>query len=70
MDGGRVQVNGERVKASRHVKIGDRLRISRERELFEVDVTGIPKRRGPGAEAGLITAKRRKARLRGRTPVS
>lgn len=53
VDGGRVQVNGERVKASRHVKIGDRLRVSRERELFEVDVTGIPKRRGPGAEARL-----------------
>jgi ribosome-associated heat shock protein Hsp15 len=53
VDGGHVQVNGERVKASRHVKPGDRLRIQREREVFEVDVTGIPQRRGPGAEARL-----------------
>jgi ribosome-associated heat shock protein Hsp15 len=53
VDGGRVQLNGDRVKASRSVRIGDRLRINRERELYEIDVTGIPKRRGPGAEARL-----------------
>ncbi len=51
VEGGHVQVNGERVKASRHVKVGDRLRITRERERFEVDVTGIPARRGPAPEA-------------------
>jgi len=51
VEGGHVQVNGERVKASRHVKVGDRLRITRERERFEVDVTRIPARRGPAAEA-------------------
>jgi len=53
VEGGHVQVNGERVKPSRHVKIGDRIRITRERERFEVQVTGIPRRRGPGAEARL-----------------
>jgi ribosome-associated heat shock protein Hsp15 len=53
VEGGHVQVNGERVKASRHVKTGDLLRITRERERFEVEVTGIPGRRGPGAEARL-----------------
>ena len=51
VDGGHVQVNGERAKASRPVKVGDRLRITRERERFEVEVTGIPARRGPAAEA-------------------
>lgn len=53
VEGGHVQVNGERVKAARPVKIGDRLRITRERERVEVDVTGIPTRRGPAAEARL-----------------
>jgi ribosome-associated heat shock protein Hsp15 len=53
VEGGHVQVNGERVKASRHVKVGDRLRVTREQERFEVEVTGIPQRRGPGAEARL-----------------
>jgi ribosome-associated heat shock protein Hsp15 len=51
VEGGHVQVNGDRVKASRQVKVGDRLRITRERERFEVDVTGIPVRRGPATEA-------------------
>ena len=35
VEGGHVQVNGERAKASRQVKVGDRLRITRERERFE-----------------------------------
>jgi len=51
VEGGHVQVNGERVKASRLVRIGDRLRITRERERYEVEVTGIPVRRGPATEA-------------------
>ena len=51
VEGGHVQVNGERVKASRQVRLGDRLRITRERERFEVEVTGIPARRGPATEA-------------------
>ena len=53
VEGGHVQVNGERVKASRQVRVGDRLRITRERERFEVDVAGIPARRGPATEARL-----------------
>jgi ribosome-associated heat shock protein Hsp15 len=51
VEGGHVQVNGERVKASRQVRIGDRLRITRERERYEVEVLGLPARRGPATEA-------------------
>lgn len=51
VEGGHVQVNGERVKASRPVRVGDRLRITRERERYEVEVTGLPERRGPATEA-------------------
>jgi len=51
VDGGHVQLNGERVKAARTVRTGDRLRIVRERERIEVEVLGIPVRRGPAAEA-------------------
>ena len=46
-----MQVNGERAKASRPVRVGDLLRITRERERYEVEVTGIPLRRGPAPEA-------------------
>jgi len=51
VEGGHVQVNGERVKPARVVRVGDRLRITRERERYEVEVTGIPFRRGPATEA-------------------
>jgi len=51
VEGGHVQVDGERVKASRQVRIGDVLRVTRERERYEVEVTGIPARRGPASEA-------------------
>ncbi len=51
VDGGHVQLDGERIKASRPVKPGDRLQITRERERFVIDIVSIPVRRGPAAEA-------------------
>ena len=51
VDGGHVQLNGDRIKASRQVKPGDRLQIVRDRERFVVDVVSIPERRGPAPEA-------------------
>jgi len=51
VEGGHVQVNGERVKASRPVKVGDRLLVTRGQERYEVDVLSIPLRRGPATEA-------------------
>jgi ribosome-associated heat shock protein Hsp15 len=51
VDGGHVQLDGDRIKASRLVKPGDRLQITRDRERFVVDVVSIPVRRGPAAEA-------------------
>jgi ribosome-associated heat shock protein Hsp15 len=51
--GGHVHVNGERVKASRDIKIGDRLVITRDEQKFEVIVRGIPQRRGSASEARL-----------------
>jgi ribosome-associated heat shock protein Hsp15 len=51
VEGGHVQVNGERVKASRPVKVGDRLLVTRGQERYEVDVLSIPVRRGPATEA-------------------
>jgi ribosome-associated heat shock protein Hsp15 len=51
VEGGHVQLGGERVKASRSVKVGDRLTIMRERERYVVDVLSIPGRRGPASEA-------------------
>jgi ribosome-associated heat shock protein Hsp15 len=53
VDGGHVQVDGDRIKASRTVRPGDRLQVTRERERYVIDVVSIPSRRGPAAEARL-----------------
>jgi ribosome-associated heat shock protein Hsp15 len=49
--GGRVHVNGERVKASRVVRCGDLIGFNRGAVPFDCEVTGLPPRRGPAAEA-------------------
>lgn len=51
--GGRVHVNGERVKPSRAVHPGDSLMITRGESRFQVIVQSLPIRRGPAAEAQL-----------------
>lgn len=51
VEGGHVQINGDRIKASRQVKPGDRLAITRGQERYVVDVVSIPARRGPAMEA-------------------
>jgi ribosome-associated heat shock protein Hsp15 len=52
--GGKVEVNGARGKPAREVKIGDRLRIQRGEERFEVEVAALATRRGPAAAAQLL----------------
>ncbi len=49
--GGRVHVNGERVKPSRVVRVGDNVVFNRGAVPFECEVTGLPPRRGPAPEA-------------------
>lgn len=49
--GGLVHVNGERARASRDVKVGDRLEITRTASKVELIVSGMPPRRGPASEA-------------------
>ena len=44
--GGRVHLNGERVKASHEVRCGDRLTLKRGAVEFECTVSAIPARRG------------------------
>ena len=69
VEGGHVQVNDDRVKPSRSVRVGDRLRIQRDQDRFEIEVTGIPGRRGPASEARTLyreTAESEAARLQAR----
>jgi ribosome-associated heat shock protein Hsp15 len=49
--GGKIQLNGNRVKPGKTLKAGDTLRIQRGEEEFTVDVMAASGRRGPAAEA-------------------
>lgn len=49
--GGKVHVNGVRIKPSRTLQVGDLLEITRGIERYEVAVTGLGGRRGPASEA-------------------
>ena len=51
VDGGKVHLNGDRVKAARPLKLGDRLEVRRGQELFEVVVKALSEQRGPAAVA-------------------
>ena len=51
--GGRVHLNGARVKPAHVVRTGDRIEMSLEARAIEVVVRGIPERRGPAPEARL-----------------
>jgi ribosome-associated heat shock protein Hsp15 len=48
---GKVEVGGERAKASRGVRVGEALRIVRGEESFDVEVAALGERRGPAAVA-------------------
>ncbi len=55
LKGGRVHLDGQRVKASKEVRAGDRLEVTRERGLrLELVVRGVAERRGPAKEAALL----------------
>lgn len=49
--GGKVEVDGQRAKAARIVRIGNALRIERGEETFELEVCGLSDSRGPARVA-------------------
>ena len=51
VSGGKVHINGERVKPAHNLRAGDRLSLMLNGVLAEFDVVGLPARRGPAAEA-------------------
>lgn len=51
INGGKAHLNGERVKPARRVRTGDRVSLSLQGMVAEFEVLGLPRRRGPAAEA-------------------
>ena len=51
VNGGKVHLNGQRVKAGRAVKVGDDMSIQKDATFYEIKVLGINKTRRPAKEA-------------------
>lgn len=51
INGGKVRLNGSRVKPGKPLAVGDHLNVQRGEELFEIEVLVLETRRGPAAEA-------------------
>ena len=62
--GGRVHLNGERVKPAREIHPGDHIALTRSALTFECTVLAVPERRGPAALAARCYAETAASRAR------
>ncbi|SBV36412.1 Heat shock protein 15 homolog [uncultured Stenotrophomonas sp.] len=60
---GKVEVGGQRPKASRSVRVGDALRVQRGDEVFEIGVRGLSDSRGPAPVAQALYEETAASRL-------
>ena len=51
INGGKVHLNGERIKPAHRVRRGDRVSLMQAGLTAEFEVLGLPPRRGPASEA-------------------
>lgn len=54
VSGGKVHLNGDRVKPSRNIKAGDCLQITRGQFEFSITIEGLNKNRRPSVEAKIL----------------
>ncbi len=54
INGGKVHLNGGRVKPSRNIRIGDRLEVTRGQFVFDITVEALNNHRRPASEAQLM----------------
>jgi len=64
VNGGKVHLNGQRVKAGRIVKLGDALTIQKDSVVFDVIIKDILKTRRPAKEASLMYEESEQSRLK------
>jgi ribosome-associated heat shock protein Hsp15 len=64
VDNGKIDVEGQRAKPARQVRVGDHLRIVRGEESFEVEVRALSDTRGPASVALGLYAEDEASRAR------
>ncbi len=62
VEGGKVRLNGERLKPGKNVKPGDEIEIRSGELQWIVEVRAVALRRGPASEAALLYAEREDSR--------
>jgi ribosome-associated heat shock protein Hsp15 len=62
--GGRVHLDGQRVKPAKEVRVGDLLEITIGEAVFAVEVRGLADKRGPASQAQALYEEREESRLR------
>lgn len=54
INGGKVHLNGQRVKPGKEIGVGAKLRISKDQYLWDITVRGLSAQRRPASEAALL----------------
>jgi ribosome-associated heat shock protein Hsp15 len=63
IEGGKVQVEGQRAKPGRNVRAGSRIAIRKEGLEWDVEVLGVSRQRGPAPQAALLYREEEASRL-------
>lgn len=63
IDTGKVEIDGQRAKPARGVRVGDALLVSRLDERFEVEVLALSTTRGPASVAQTLYRESESSRL-------
>ncbi|MCG8435745.1 MAG: RNA-binding protein [Gammaproteobacteria bacterium] len=64
VNGGKVHVNGNRVKPAKEIKIGDELSITRGSATWIVKVQDLSEKRGPARLAQLLYKEQEESRVK------
>ncbi len=67
VDTGKVEIDGQRAKPARNVRIGDALRIVRGEETFEIEVRNLSGKRGAASMAQTLYVESEASRARRET---
>lgn len=67
INGGHVHVNGQRIKPSRPVSVGDEVVVTKPPYTFVVEVMALSEKRGPAAKAKLLYQETGQSQLKRET---
>jgi len=63
VEGGKVRLNGERVKPAKDVRVGDRVEVSAGETVWDLSVAALSDKRGPASEARKLYEEGEASRL-------